>query len=52
MTLVDTADFDINKLKEYFDPEYFFIKLSPINENEVSKSNNMGSGIIKSQNIL
>lgn len=52
MTLVDTADFDINKLKQYFDPEYFFIKLSPINENEVSKANEMGSGIIKSKNIV
>lgn len=52
MTLVDTADFDINKLKQYFNPEYFFIKLSPINENEVSKANEMGSGIIKSKNIV
>lgn len=52
MTLVDTADFDINILKKYFNPEYFFIKLSPINENEVSKANEMGKGIIKSVNIL
>jgi 23S rRNA (adenine2503-C2)-methyltransferase len=52
MTLVDTADFDINKLKKYFDPEYFFIKLSPINENEVSKENNLGDGIIKQKNLL
>lgn len=52
MTLVDTEDFDINKLKQYFDPKYFFIKLSPINENEVSRANEMGSGIIKSKNII
>ena len=52
MTLVDTKDFNINKLKQYFDPRYFFIKLSPINENEVSKANEMGSGIIKSKNII
>ena len=52
MTLVDTADFDINKLKQYFDPEYFFVKLSPINENEISLKNNMGAGIIKGQNII
>lgn len=52
MTLVDTADFDINKLKQYFDKEHFFIKLSPINENEISKANEMGSGIIKSKNIV
>lgn len=52
MTLVDTADFDINKLKQYFDTEHFFIKLSPINENITSKENNMGAGIIQSNNIL
>lgn len=52
MTLVDTADFDINKLTKYFDKDYFFIKLSPINENDISKENNMGAGIIKGQNII
>jgi len=52
MTLVDLADFDINKLKQYFDPQYFFIKLSPINENEISKENNMGSGIIEGNNLI
>lgn len=52
MTLVNTEDFDIDKLKKYFDPEYFFIKLSPINENIVSKANNMGSGIIRQENYI
>lgn len=52
MTLVNTEDFDIDKLKKYFDPEYFFIKLSPINENIISKANNMGSGIIKQENYI
>lgn len=52
LTLVDMADFDIEKLKKYFDPEYFFIKLSPINENEISKSNHLGKGIIESTNLL
>lgn len=52
MTLVDFEDFDIDKLKKYFDPEYFFIKLSPINENEVSKSNSMGSGVIEGINLI
>ena len=52
MTLVDTADFNINTLLKYFNPDYFFIKLSPINENEVSKANEMGSGIIESKNII
>ena len=52
MTLVDTADFDIEKLKQYFDPQYFFIKLSPINENCVSKKNHMGKGVIEGVNIV
>lgn len=52
MTLVDTADFNIEKLKQYFDPQYFFIKLSPINENCVSKKNHMGKGIIEGVNIV
>lgn len=52
MTLVDFVDFDINILKQYFDPKYFFIKLSPINENEISESNHMGKGIIEKRNLL
>ena len=52
MTLVDTADFDINKLKKYFNPEYFFIKLSPINENSISDRNNLGKGVIERVNLL
>ena len=52
MTLVDTADFDINKLTKYFDPKYFFIKVSPINPNPISESNNMGKGIIKAENLV
>lgn len=52
MTLVDTADFNIDLLKRYFNPEYFFIKLSPINENEISIGNNLGAGIIKAENLI
>lgn len=52
MTLVDTDDFDITELKKYFDKDYFFIKLSPINENDISIANDMGSGVIERQNIL
>ena len=51
MTLVDENDFDINLLKEYFDPEYFFIKLSPLNKNIVSESNNL-NGIIQAVNLV
>lgn len=52
MTLVHPEDFDIDILYKYFDPKYFFIKLSPVNENNISESNNIGSGIIKGINLI
>lgn len=52
MTLVDESDFDIEKLRAMFDPEFFFIKLSPINVNNISESNGMGVGIIKAKNLI
>jgi len=52
LTLVDTDDFDIEALNKYFDKKYFFIKLSPINENAVSKNNNLGKGVIKGVNLV
>ena len=52
MTLVDTADFDINKLTKWFDPKYFFIKVSPINPNPISEGNDLGNGIIKAENLV
>jgi 23S rRNA (adenine2503-C2)-methyltransferase len=52
LTLVDDNDFNIDKLKEYFDPKYFFIKLSPINKNEISELNNLGDGIIQGINLI
>ena len=52
LTLVDKEDFNIEKLKTYFDQLKFFIKLSPINENVVSKKHKLGEGIIKGQNII
>jgi adenine C2-methylase RlmN of 23S rRNA A2503 and tRNA A37 len=50
LTLVDEKDFDINELKKYFDPEHFFVKLSPINPNEVSDMNQLGTGCIHGVN--
>lgn len=52
MTLVNESDFDIEKLKEYFDKDYFFIKLSPINKNAVSDENNLGNGVIEGVNLV
>jgi 23S rRNA (adenine2503-C2)-methyltransferase len=52
LTLVDKADFDIQALKKYFDPMYFFIKLSPINPNATSEKNGLGKGIVQQINLV
>lgn len=52
LTLVDTNDFNIEKLNQYFDKEYFFIKLSPINENAVSDANHISKGVIEGVNLV
>lgn len=52
LTLVNEKDFNIDKLRKYFDPKYFFIKLSPINENEISKGNDLGKGVIEQLNLV
>jgi 23S rRNA (adenine2503-C2)-methyltransferase len=51
MTLVDENDFDIEVLKKYFDPKYFFIKISPLNKNCISDKNEL-EGIIKIENLI
>lgn len=52
LTMARQEDFDINQLKKYFNPSSFFIKISPINKNEISEKNNMGEGIITQQNLI
>lgn len=52
LTLVEESDFDADKLRQYFDPQHFFVKLSPINPNEVSDGNNLGKGIIEGVNLV
>jgi len=52
MTLVNTDDFDAEKLRKYFDPQYFFVKLSPINPNEVSEKNKCGKGVVEGINLV
>lgn len=52
LTLVDEDDFDIDKLSRNFDPQSFFIKLSPINPNPTSDNNHMGAGVIDGINIV
>ncbi len=52
MTLIDESDFDIKLLKQYFDPKYFFIKLSPINPNTISDENEINEGVFKYENLI
>ena len=52
MTLVDDKDFDIEALKKLFDPQKFFIKLSPINPNCVADFNDVNAGIIRGRNLV
>lgn len=52
LTLIDESDFDGDKLRQYFDPKHFFIKLSPINPNEVSDKNGCGKGVIEGVNLV
>jgi len=52
LTLVNESDFDIKKLEKWFNKDYFFVKLSPINPNETSNSNGVNVGVIKQLNIL
>ena len=52
LTLVNESDFDTEKLEKYFDKEYFFVKLSPINPNNISEKNNLGNGIIEGVNLV
>ena len=51
MTLIDQNDFCGQTLQDNFDPKSFFIKLSPVNTNEVSKDNGIEDGYIKSINL-
>lgn len=52
MTMARPEDFDIARLKEWFDPEFFFVKISPINENDISKENELGAGVISQTNLV
>lgn len=51
LTLIDEADFDIELLKRNFNPNNFFIKVSPLNKNCVSDKNGL-NGIIDAKNLV
>ena len=52
LTLVNDSDFDVDRLKEWFPKEHFFVKLSPINPNETSEINGVNTGVIKQTNLI
>jgi len=52
LTLVEDNDFDIEKIKQYFDKDKFFIKISPINPNITSEKNGLGNGVIEGINLI
>lgn len=52
LTLVREDDFNIEKLKEYFSKDKFFIKISPINPNTISEKNGLGNGIVNGINLI
>lgn len=52
LTLVSLDDFDVNKLKQNFCADCFFVKLSPINTNAISSKNNLGDGVIVARNLV
>ncbi len=52
LTMVREEDFSLERLTKLFDKDKFFIKISPINENDVSKKNEMGAGVIKQANLV
>ena len=51
MTIVRPKDFDINELKRIFDKDKFFVKISPINPNDIAEKNNINDGAIKQVNL-
>ena len=47
LTMAAKEDWNINELENFFDKNFFFVKVSPINPNEISEKNRMGTGIIQ-----
>lgn len=52
LTMARPEDWDVSEMKRIFDKDAFFVKVSPINENDVSIANDMGKGIIEQQNLI
>jgi len=52
LTMARPEDFDIKKMMKIFPKENFFVKVSPINPNDVSEDNGLVEGIIKQVNLV
>lgn len=52
LSLVREEDFDVKELIRIFPKENFFVKLSPINPNDVSDANGISSGVITATNLV
>lgn len=50
--ILDEADFDIDVLRKYFDPEFFFIKFTHFNPTDYAEKNGITSGLIYNDNLL
>lgn len=51
MTIVRPQDFDIKELTRIFDKDKFFVKISPINPNDIAESNDINNGVIEQTNL-
>ncbi len=49
--LFKDAEVDVNIIREYFNPEFFLIKLTPVNPTAASKNNNIVSEVFSNSNV-
>lgn len=49
--LFKDAEVDVTIIREYFNPEYFLIKLTPVNPTAASKNNNIVSEVFSNSNV-
>jgi len=52
MTMVRAEDFNRTELERIFDKDKFFVKVSPINPNDIADSNDISDGVIEQRNLV
>ena len=52
MTMVRQEDFDRKELERIFDKSRFFVKVSPINPNDIAENNGIDAGVIEQRNLI